>query len=99
MHQLLLALAAHFVGDFPFQNQWMAMEKGKNWEVNFYHAATYTATFILFNVGLSYLSLGIILTTHFFIDPLKARWGIVKYIWLDQLLHFAVIFFVLFVTK
>lgn len=99
MEQLLLALAAHFIGDFAFQNKWMATEKGKSWEINFYHVATYTATFILFGVGLSLLSLGIIFATHFFIDPLKERWKVVKYVWQDQVLHIAVIIFVLLVTK
>ena len=45
---LLIWLACHFVGDFAFQSTWMSIEKGKSWEVNFYHCATYTATFILF---------------------------------------------------
>jgi hypothetical protein len=99
MHQLLLALAAHFIGDFPFQSEFLAMGKGKSWELNFYHAAIYTATFLLLPVGLSPLSLGIILVTHNFIDPMKARYGFVKKIWQDQLLHLAVIAFVLLVTK
>jgi len=40
---LLIWLACHFVGDFAFQSTWMSVEKGKSWEVNFYHCATYTA--------------------------------------------------------
>ncbi|OGK15230.1 hypothetical protein A2690_00445 [Candidatus Roizmanbacteria bacterium RIFCSPHIGHO2_01_FULL_39_12b] len=78
--QLIRALAAHFIGDFAFQTDWMAQNKGKSYEVNFYHAATYTATFVLLGAGLSPLQLIIILVSHFFIDLLKARWGIVKYI-------------------
>ncbi|MFA5069930.1 MAG: DUF3307 domain-containing protein [Patescibacteria group bacterium] len=99
MPQLLLALAAHFIGDFPFQPEFLAMGKGKSWELNFYHAAVYTATFLLVPVGLSPLSLGIILVSHFFIDPCKARYGWVKKIWQDQLMHMIVIAFVLLVTK
>src|SRR5579883_1152325 len=45
---LLIWLACHFVGDFAFQSAWMTIEKGKSWEVNFYHGATYTAPFLLF---------------------------------------------------
>ena len=45
---LLVWLACHFVGDFAFQSTWMSIEKGKSWEVNFYHCATYTAVFVLF---------------------------------------------------
>ena len=92
-------LAVHFVGDFAFQSQWMSIEKGKSWEVNLYHAATYTATFVLFGPTLSLLSFFLIFASHFVIDPLKSRYGIVKYIWQDQLLHIAVIIFVLLVTK
>ena len=38
----------HFIGDFAFQSTWMSIEEGESWEVNFYHCATYTATFVLF---------------------------------------------------
>src|SRR5438045_9779556 len=45
---MLIWFACHFVGDFAFQSTWMTMEKGKSWEVNFYHCATYTAVFFFF---------------------------------------------------
>lgn len=93
--QVIKALAAHFIGDFAFQSAWMAENKGKSYEVCFYHAATYTATFVLLGVNLSPLQLAIILITHFFIDLAKARWGLVKQIWVDQLLHFVIILLVL----
>ncbi len=85
------ALAAHFIGDFAFQSAWMAENKGKSLEINFYHAATYTSSFVLLGTGFSLTQLGIILVTHFFIDLAKARWGIIKHIWVDQLLHIAII--------
>jgi hypothetical protein len=99
MEQFLVLLACHFIGDFALQNKWMSNNKGKSWEINFYHVAVYTAVFVLFGGGLSFLSLGIIFITHFFIDPLGARWGFVKYIWLDQLLHLLVLLFVFLITK
>lgn len=83
---LLIWLACHFVGDFAFQSTWMTLEKGKSWEVNFYHSATYTAVFLLF-AHPSLLSTAILLGTHFVIDPLKARYKVIGPIWLDQLLH------------
>jgi membrane glycosyltransferase len=79
-------LACHFVGDFAFQSTWMSMEKGKSWEVNFYHCATYTATFVLF-VHPSILATILLLATHFVVDALKARYHIITSIWADQLLH------------
>lgn len=95
MEAMLWLIAGHFIGDFPFQSEWMATQKGKSWEVNLYHAAVYTATvFVVAAIGgfiLSLLAAAVLLTSHFFIDLLKARWDIVKYIWLDQILHFFVL--------
>lgn len=95
----ILLLSAHFIGDFAFQSSWVGLEKGKSWEINLYHALTYTATFILFRIALSPLSLLILAVSHFLIEPLKSRWGILKYIWQDQLLHIAILVFVFLVTK
>lgn len=91
----LLLIACHLIGDFAFQNAWMVAEKGKSWEVNGYHALTYTAPFVFlaFAPG-AVLTLGallVILVTHFWIDALKARWQVIKHIWMDQLCHFGVL--------
>jgi len=99
MEQFLVLLACHFIGDMALQNQWLAEGKAKSWEINFYHVAVYTAIFVLFADWLSALSLTIIFVTHFIIDPLKSRWGIIKYVWQDQILHILVLVFVFFVTK
>ncbi|GAC1354523.1 MAG: hypothetical protein NVS4B11_01720 [Ktedonobacteraceae bacterium] len=82
----MIWLACHFVGDFAFQSTWMSIEKGKSWEINFYHCATYTATFILF-AHPSLLAITTILTTHYIVDTLKARYKVIGSIWVDQLLH------------
>ena len=93
---LLIWLACHFVGDFAFQSTWMSMEKGKSWEINFYHCATYTATFILF-AHPSLLAIALILVTHYIVDTLKARYKVIGTIWLDQLLHvFTLVLILLF---
>src|SRR6266478_8535272 len=91
---LLVWLACHFVGDFAFQSTWMSIEKAKSWEVNFYHAATYTAVFVLF-AHPSLLATAILLVTHFIVDPLKARYKVIHPIWVDQLLHVITIFLIL----
>ena len=95
MDTLFWLLAGHFIGDFPFQSEWMAREKGRSWEVNGYHALVYTATLFVVaaigNVALPPQALLVFLLSHFLIDPLKARWGIIPSIWIDQLLHLAVI--------
>ena len=85
-------IVCHLIGDFVIQSAWMAQEKGKSWEVNFYHAIGYTVPFWF--LGLSPVTLGFIAGSHFLIDPLKARYGIVKRIYEDQILHFVVLVFV-----
>ena len=95
----LLLLSAHFVGDFAFQSSWMSIEKARSWEITLYHSLVYTATFVLFRIDVTLLSLIILASSHFIIEPLKPRWGIIKYIWQDQLLHIAVLIFVFLVTK
>ncbi len=92
---LLIWLGCHFVGDFAFQSTWMSMEKGKSWEVNFYHCATYTATFVLF-AHTSLLATSIILVTHYIVDTLKARYKVIGPIWVDQLLHVGTLLLILF---
>jgi len=94
MHVLALVLiwlACHFLGDFAFQSAWMSANKGKSWEVNFYHAATYTAAFVLF-ASATPTAIVVIFLSHIIIDPLKARYNLIKPIWVDQALHFIVIF-------
>ena len=91
---LLIWLACHFLGDFAFQSTWMSIEKGKSWEVNFYHCATYTATFVLF-AHPSLLATAILFGTHFVVDPLKSRYKVINSIWLDQLLHVLTILLIL----
>ena len=99
MEQFLILLACHFIGDFPFQGEWLSENKAKSWEINFYHVAVYVAVFILFGIELSLLSLSILFISHFIIDTISARWKIVKNIWQDQLLHILVLLFIFFVTK
>jgi hypothetical protein len=91
---LLAWLACHFIGDFAFQSTWMSVEKGKSWEVNFYHCATYTAVFVLF-VHPSLAAIAILISTHFVIDALKARYKVIGPIWVDQLLHILTIILIL----
>lgn len=93
--EIFWLLAGHFFGDFTFQSEWMKREKGKSWEMNGYHAIVYTATvFVIAGIGgivLSPLALAILFASHFLIDPLKARWGIIKHIWVDQIFHIIIL--------
>lgn len=94
----LLFISLHFIGDFAFQSAWMAMEKGKSFEVLIYHCLTYTAPFavtVALLGGLTpytphTLSVPIILGTHVVIDTCSARLKLMN-IWQDQLCHLIVI--------
>src|SRR5438045_9511701 len=81
---LLVWLACHFVGDFAFQSTWMSIEKGKSWEVNFYHAATYTAVFVLFAHFLVVVE-AVFFMTHVVVEPVKSRDKIIGPLCLDHL--------------
>jgi len=102
LNALLLWSAVHFLGDFAFQNDWMATKKTPSnynpakdcagpWEVLVYHCATYTATFVIATTIMGNVpnprAVLTIFTTHYVVDACKARRYLVKTIWLDQTLH------------
>lgn len=93
MERLFLLIGTHFLGDFPFQSDWMVKSKGTNVEVMGYHVVTYVSTMYVFMrmCGYSPTPQGIAVdaVTHFVIDMLKCR-GVIKRIWLDQLCHLTV---------
>jgi len=92
---LFWLLAGHFIGDFPFQTEWMFLNKGKSWEADFYHSAAYAFTILVIaKIGglvISPIIILVILFSHFIIEPFKERWRIIPYIWLDQILHIFVL--------
>ncbi len=94
---LLLYGAIHFIGDFAYQSTWMAMNKGKDWEVLLYHCLTYTAPFVivasLLGTPTAAVSAIIIFVSHFAIDTCSARLKWIKTIWGDQLWHLSVLTF------
>ncbi len=92
MERLLLLIGTHFLGDFPFQSEWMVKFKGSDREVLFYHVATYVSTmYVLMRLaGYHPTPQGVVadFVAHFLVDTLKCR-GVIKSIWLDQLCHLA----------
>lgn len=104
MQLLVLAISAHFIGDFAFQSWWMAMEKSKkNWEVLVYHVAVYTSALILafmfYGQELPIWAIAVIFVTHILIDACKTIWKIIKHIWQDQLLHIGVLIFIVWLIQ
>jgi hypothetical protein len=88
--RLILLFACHFIGDFPFQSDFLAMNKGKSWEINLYHSLVHATPFVIWgNVSPAFIYF--IVPLHFIVDALKARYQVIKSIWLDQLLHIFII--------
>lgn len=63
---IALAGAAHMVGDYIIQSDWMAQEKTKRWWPAIAHAVSYGMPFLL--VTQSVLALAVIIGTHAVID-------------------------------
>ena len=70
---LFLGYVFHRVGDYMFQNHWMATEKTKNFHPALIHALLYSVLFLLIVSWEWWL---VIFITHFFIDRyrLAAYW-------------------------
>lgn len=62
MEQLL----CHFIGDYWLQNDWMAMNKKKQWFPAIIHGIIYTLPFLI--LTRSILALAVICITHILID-------------------------------
>lgn len=90
MDSLVFLLGLHFIADFPFQSEWLGVNKGENWELMVYHCLIYAGTFAVF-AHFSALCVLLLFLSHLVIDPLKARYGYIKHIWADQLLHVLVL--------
>lgn len=97
MEYMLKLIACHFLGDVAFQTQWLAQGKAVNWWIRLVHSATYTAPFILFTKTPTLGSL-LLFLSHFVIDSLSAK-QIIPSIFIDQALHFVVIFIVWFLKN
>ncbi len=63
--RLIFGFLFHFIGDYLFQNNWMAQNKTKSHSAAFIHAVCYSALFLLLTDFYCWL---IIFVTHFFID-------------------------------
>lgn len=93
LHTLLILVFCHLVGDYVLQSNFLATTKGENWYHLFVHCALYCLPFFI-AFGLTW-QLAFIFMTHLFIDPLKARYGIINYTD-DQFFHYLVMVVYLF---
>jgi hypothetical protein len=68
-----LLLLAHLIGDFLFQNQWMAFNKQKLWLPLIVHCTIYTGivgviSYLLLEQPLSYTGIAVIFIGHIVLD-------------------------------
>ena len=66
-------LVSHFIMDWIFQWNWMAMNKSKKWTPLFVHCLVYTLGFIpaFYFLGMNFLWLTVIFLSHVLLDQRK----------------------------
>lgn len=94
IRKLYMILVLHFFGDYILQPDFIAKTKGSNWWHLIVHCFVYSFPFA-FYFGSDW-RLIVVLVTHFIIDMLTHRFGIVDKI-CDQLLHLIVLTMYLYV--
>lgn len=77
----LSLLVLHFLGDFPLQSNWMALNKSKHWDVLLIHAGVYSLCF--FAYGWPFI--GVTFLTHLLTDAVTSR--ITSKLWFIDLLE------------
>lgn len=85
IEKVFLLIACHMIGDYLFQNNFIASTKGSNWYHLLVHCILYAVPFYLM-FGWCW-QLALITILHFPIDALKARYGKTSYVQ-DQVLHY-----------
>lgn len=93
IRSIIAIVLCHLVGDYLFQGDYLATNKGKDWYILFVHCALYCLPFLVI-FGLTW-KIGILFATHIVIDAAKARYNKIDIV-TDQVLHY-VIAFILFV--
>lgn len=94
MKIFLTLMSLHFFADFVCQNDWMALNKSKDWRALSVHAVAYSAAFFVFGFWFGVITL----LTHFGTDALTSRataklWLLPSKHWFfvmigfDQLIH------------
>ena len=85
IEKIVKIVMCHIVGDYLFQTDYMAREKGKDWYILFVHCVCYCVPFAVV-FGIDY-RLMLMFIAHFVADALKARWHMIG-LFEDQLFHY-----------
>lgn len=93
LRSIIAIIVCHLIGDYLFQGDYLAANKGKDWYILFVHCVLYCVPFLVV-FGFTW-RIGILFATHIIIDASKARYNKID-ITTDQILHY-VIAFILFV--
>ena len=80
---ILWLLTLHFIADFVFQSDWMAVNKSKSWKALLAHTAVYSSFFILATWSWQFVLLTFVL--HTLTDAVTSR--ITSYLWQKQERH------------
>lgn len=101
-------IIGHLVGDYILQNNWMAMNKSKNWLALIIHSLVYTTAVFLFSLfagGIGLVAILIIFLAHIILDRRTfVRWWLTNInkspdiFWLqvmvDQTFHLLILFLI-----
>ena len=85
MHELIILVLCHLIGDYVLQSDYIAKTKGENWYHLFVHSALYCVPFIMV-YGMVDACLHLFIS-HMIIDATKARYKSIGYV-LDQAFHY-----------
>ena len=91
---LVYIVICHCLGDYFFQTEYLALNKGLDNYLLFVHCVTYCVPFIL-TFGFSW-KIYLIFIVHFFTDLSKARYDLIS-LATDQIIHY--FFALVFVIK
>ncbi len=85
---VLTLITCHMIGDYFFQNEFIANTKGQNWYHLVVHCVLYAVPFAI-AFGWCW-QLALIAVLHFPVDALKARYKKITYVQ-DQVLHYLLV--------
>ena len=102
---LLYVIMAHTVGDYLFQSNYIAQNKGKDNYILFIHSVLYAVSFLILGyamkININSTKLLVIALGHYPVDYIKARGistkvlGESKALIMDQIIHYLFILAVL----
>ena len=107
IEMLIFIFMAHMVGDYLFQSDYLAGNKGKDNYLLLAHSILYSVGVMLvayiIGVELTLVKLLVLSIIHFPVDYIKARGITTKYmssknaLVLDQVIHYTTLLFVIFI--